>query len=70
MKERVLFDIPVQYYDPDFVEHMEINEIENFLKMDEKYAILQINKARERFSKHCERVERFGPRIIIVSPDI
>ena len=74
-QERVLFDIPVWCYDPVFVARMEIVDMGGSwkidgLKIDDDDVTRHIHKAKEKFNRYCERIERFGPKRIIVSPDI
>lgn len=69
-QEHVLFDIPVWCYEPDFVERMAKLTIGEFLKIDDDDVTRHIHKAKEKFNRYCERIERFRPKTIIVSPDI
>lgn len=74
-QDDLLFDIPVWCYEPDFVERMAKLTIGGFvktdgLKIDDDDVTRHIHKAKEKFNRYCERIERFGPKRIIVSPDI
>jgi len=68
-QERVLFDIPVWCYEPDFVARMEIVEMGGSWKIDDDEVTRQIRRAQEKFEKYIERIDRFRPKTIIVSPD-
>jgi hypothetical protein len=74
-QDDLLFGIPVWCYDLDFVERMAKLTIGGFvkidgLKIDDDEITRQIHKAKEEFNRYSERIERFRPKMIIVSPDI
>jgi hypothetical protein len=70
----ILYGIPTRFYDLDFVQKCrEADTMSSFrvpVKLEDKYVLEHINKATERLNTFSERSKQFGPKTIIVSPDI